>query len=629
MSFHEMRLSEPIVRAVSADGYETPTPIQAHAIPEALNGRDILGCAQTGTGKTCAFALPILHRLSENAPAEDSRPSGNRKNRRQGMRGRLPRALVLCPTRELANQIYESFNSYGRNLHLRHTVIFGGVSQGKQVTALRNGIDVLVATPGRLLDLINQGFVDLSQIEVLVLDEADRMLDMGFINDIRRVVSLVPENRQTLFFSATVSPEIRRLADSMLDDPARIETAPESTTAESITQNVYLVERKNKPALLEFLFNRGDMGRTLIFTRTKHGADKLTKILRRAKVKAEAIHGNKSQNARTKAMDAFRAGKIPVLVATDIASRGIDVDEITHVVNYDMPIDPETYVHRIGRTARAGASGVAVSFCDRDELSTLRSIERRTDARPEVATDAPDLTYPAPSPRQGGQSSSRHDAPRRGGGWKSKPLPRSGSGRNGGWKNRKSASNDGGNSGGWKSKPASKGSGGGGEWKPKNAKPAPEGRNADGWKSKPAKTGPRDGDGSGWKPKNKAKTGGGNSGEWKPKNANAGNGNNEGGWKPKSKPRTSGGSAGEWKPKNANSGGGGKSGGWTPKSRPSAGGTWKPKSKSASGSGNSNARGGKTGSSSRPWSGKKSSGGKGGHSRPSSGSSQGGRSRSR
>jgi ATP-dependent RNA helicase RhlE len=339
------------------------------------------------------------------------------------MRGRPPRALILCPTRELADQIHDSFVNYGRHLRLRHAVIYGGVGQGRQVTALRNGLDVLVATPGRLLDLINQGHVDLSAVETLVLDEADRMLDMGFINDIRRVVSLVPEDRQTLFFSATVSSEIRRLADSMLNDPARIETAPESTTAESITQHLYFVEKVSKPAMLTRLFERGDMGRTLIFTRTKHGADKLTRVLRKAKIKAEAIHGNKSQNARTRAMDAFRAGKIPVLVATDIASRGIDVDEITHVVNYDMPIEPESYVHRIGRTARAGASGIAVSFCSREELPLLRSVEKRTNARPEVQTDVPEFTFTAPAPSRGGSGNRRPDggpAPRKGGGWQKK-----------------------------------------------------------------------------------------------------------------------------------------------------------------------------------------------------------------
>ncbi|MCP4794638.1 MAG: DEAD/DEAH box helicase, partial [Phycisphaeraceae bacterium] len=400
MTFQDLGLSAPILRAVSEDGYETPTPIQAHAIPEALTGRDVLGCAQTGTGKTCAFALPILQRLEAGEPpmADRRGGGGNRRERRQGMRGRPPRALILCPTRELADQIHDSFVNYGRHLRLRHAVIYGGVGQGRQVTALRNGLDILVATPGRLLDLINQGHVDLSAVEVLVLDEADRMLDMGFINDIRRVVSLVPDDRQTLFFSATVSPDIRRLADSMLEDPARIETAPESTTAESITQHLYFVEKVNKPAMLTRLFERGDMGRTLVFTRTKHGADKLTRVLRKAKIKAEAIHGNKSQNARTRAMDAFRAGKVPVLVATDIASRGIDVDEITHVVNYDMPIEPESYVHRIGRTARAGASGIAVSFCSREELPLLRSVEKRTDARPEVQTDVPELTFTAPAP---------------------------------------------------------------------------------------------------------------------------------------------------------------------------------------------------------------------------------------
>lgn len=425
MTFQDLGLSAPILRAVSEDGYETPTPIQAHAIPEALTGRDVLGCAQTGTGKTCAFALPILQRLEAGEPpmADRRGGGGNRRERRQGMRGRPPRALILCPTRELADQIHDSFVNYGRHLRLRHAVIYGGVGQGRQVTALRNGLDILVATPGRLLDLINQGHVDLSGVEVLVLDEADRMLDMGFINDIRRVVSLVPDDRQTLFFSATVSPEIRKLADSMLEDPARIETAPESTTAESITQHLYFVEKVNKPAMLTKLFERGDMGRTLVFTRTKYGADKLTRVLRKAKVKAEAIHGNKSQNARTRAMDAFRAGKIPVLVATDIASRGIDVDEITHVVNYDMPIEPESYVHRIGRTARAGASGIAISFCSREELPLLRSVEKRTDAKPDVQTDYPELTFTAPAPAKGGSGNHRPGggpAPRKGGGWQRK-----------------------------------------------------------------------------------------------------------------------------------------------------------------------------------------------------------------
>lgn len=390
MSFHELRLAEPIVRAVTAQGYTTPTPIQTQAIPAAIEGRDVLGCAQTGTGKTCAFALPILQRL-----AGISEEHG--KQVRKGARGRAPRALVLCPTRELAMQIFESFTSYGRNLSLRHTVVFGGVSQGRQVRALRDGVDVLVATPGRLLDLINQGHINLGSIESLVLDEADRMLDMGFINDIRKVVKMLPPKRQTMFFSATVSREIRGLANSILTDPVCVETAPESTTVEAITQRVYMVERRNKSELLERLLNQDEVRRTLVFTRTKFGADKLVKNLRRARINADAIHGNKSQNARTRAMRGFKSGSTAVLVATDIASRGIDVDEITHVVNYDMPIDPETYVHRVGRTARAGASGVAVSLCDRDEIKTLRSIERRARIEIEVAKDISDLTFEAPA----------------------------------------------------------------------------------------------------------------------------------------------------------------------------------------------------------------------------------------
>ena len=390
MSFHELRLAEPIVRAVASQGYTTPTPIQARAIPEALAGRDVLGCAQTGTGKTCAFALPILQRLA-GISAERGQRAG------KGARGRPPRALVLCPTRELAMQIFESFIAYGRNLPLRHTVVFGGVSQGRQVRTLRDGVDVLVATPGRLLDLLNQGHINLRVIEVLVLDEADRMLDMGFINDIRKVVKMLPANRQTLLFSATVSGEIHRLAGALLRNPVRVETAPEATTVEAVAQRVYMVERKNKALLLERLLRQEDVGRTLVFTRTKHGADKLVKILRRSAINVEAIHGNKTQNARTRAMRGFKSGSTRVLVATDIASRGIDVDEITHVINYDMPIDPETYVHRVGRTARAGASGVAVSLCDRDELKVLRAIERRTRIALEVVNDIPDLTLRAPT----------------------------------------------------------------------------------------------------------------------------------------------------------------------------------------------------------------------------------------
>lgn len=407
MNFNELRLAEPIVRAVADKGYTTATPIQAQAIPVALQGGDVMGCAQTGTGKTCAFALPILHRLSENAPVDEPRSHSKHKKakyNRNGGHGRPPRALVLCPTRELAMQIYESFIAYGRNLHLRHSVVFGGVSQGKQVRELRAGVDVLIATPGRLLDLINQGHIDLSRVETLVLDEADRMLDMGFINDIRKVIDMMPDERQTLFFSATVSKEIRRLADAILFEPTTIETAPESSTAELIAQRVYTVERQNKPVLLERLLVEADVGRALVFTRTKHGADKLVKFLQHSGLNAEAIHGNKTQNARTRTMRRFKTGSTQVLVATDIASRGIDVDEITHVVNFDMPIDPETYVHRIGRTARAGASGIALSFCDYDEMGIYRAIERRTKLNIDVATDHSDLTFDAPPAGQRGSS---------------------------------------------------------------------------------------------------------------------------------------------------------------------------------------------------------------------------------
>jgi ATP-dependent RNA helicase RhlE len=392
------------------------------AIPEALTGRDVLGCAQTGTGKTGAFALPILHRLSASVTATATR---NGRPSRRGQAGRRPRTLVLCPTRELATQIHESFRAYGCHLPLRHTVVFGGVGQGQQVRDLRAGVDVLVATPGRLLDLMGQGLIDLSAIEVLVLDEADRMLDMGFIHDIRRVVDRLPARRQTLLFSATMPAEIRRLADSILCDPMFVQAAGVASTADTIAQSVYLVTRQNKPVLLERLLRQEPMTRTLIFTRTKYGADKLVKVLRRSGVHAGAIHGNKSQNARTRALDGFKSGAVPVLVATDIASRGIDVDEVTHVVNFDIPNVPETYVHRIGRTARAGASGIAWSFCDHEELADLRSIERLTGTRLEVATDESDLLYDAPATHR----SNGHQAP---------------AGRNGGSSGRRRQSRSGG-----------------------------------------------------------------------------------------------------------------------------------------------------------------------------------------
>ncbi len=385
MTFQELRLAEPIVRAVAAKGYSNPTPIQSKAIPVIIEGQDVLGCAQTGTGKTCAFALPILHRLSAS--------------KGRGGKSRSPRALVLCPTRELAMQIFESFIGYGQNLKLRHAVVFGGVSQGKQVRSLRAGVDVLVATPGRLLDLINQGHIDLSQIETLVLDEADRMLDMGFIHDIRKVIDMIPEDRQTLFFSATVSRDIHRLSNAILHEPVVLETAPESTTAKAIEQRVYMVDRADKSLLLERILHSGDVGRVLVFSKTKHGADKLVKVLNRSEIDAEALHGDKSQNARTRTMRRFKTGATKVLVATDIASRGIDVDDITHVINYDMPIDPETYVHRIGRTARAGSKGIAISMCDHSEQGILYAIEKRTREQIEVGQDNQDITF-TPRPRQ-------------------------------------------------------------------------------------------------------------------------------------------------------------------------------------------------------------------------------------
>ena len=420
MNFTELRLAEPIVRAVTDRGYSTPTPIQAQAIPVALDGRDILGCAQTGTGKTCAFALPILHRLSDTK-------AGRGKGRGNG-HSRAPRALILCPTRELAMQIFDSFVGYGKHLRLRHAVVFGGVSQGKQVRELRAGIDVLVATPGRLLDLINQGHIDLSKIETLVLDEADRMLDMGFITDIRKVVDMVPPEGQTLFFSATVSREIRKLADSILDEPVSIETAPESTTVDAIAQRVYFVDRADKAELLHRLLSDKDVRRSLVFTRTKYGADKLVKLLRRSNMDAEAIHGDKTQNARTRAMRRFKSGSTKILVATDIASRGIDVDEITHVVNFDMPIDPETYVHRIGRTARAGATGIALSLCDMGEMGIYRTIERRTGAFIEVAEDHEDLIFDAPPPPRRSRSNTS-SGPRSGSRYGSRSGSSRGNGR--------------------------------------------------------------------------------------------------------------------------------------------------------------------------------------------------------
>ncbi len=362
MEFVSLRLSQPLLQAVTAAGYTLATPIQAQAIPPILEGKDLLGCAQTGTGKTAAFALPILDRLAATPPA----------------RPRKTRALVLCPTRELALQIVDSFRTYGKHQSLQTAAVFGGVGQGPQVTALRGGADIIVATPGRLLDLMEQGHADLRHVEVLVLDEADRMLDMGFIHDLRRIVASVPAQRQTLLFSATMPADIRHLAASFLKDPVHVHVAPASATADRVTQSVYHVERGQKPALLAHLAEELGMHRAIVFTRTKHGADRVVRQLYQRGIQSEAIHGDKTQGRRQRALESFRNGRTRILVATDIASRGIDVDDVTHVVNFDIPHEPEAYVHRIGRTARAGASGVAVSFVSSEEVGLMRAIERLT-----------------------------------------------------------------------------------------------------------------------------------------------------------------------------------------------------------------------------------------------------------
>ena len=359
-SFSGLGIAEPIRRALSAENYTTPTPIQTQAIPLLLAGRDLLGIAQTGTGKTAAFVLPILQRLTAE-PVHGPRAL---------------RALILAPTRELALQIGERVQAYGRHLGLRHTVILGGVGQGPQVKALTAGVDILIATPGRLLDLLNQRHVRLDKVSHLVLDEADRMLDMGFIRDVRRIVALLPKTRQSLLFSATMPADVARLAGEMLRDPARVEVTPKTIMVERIEQKVYMVETAAKRGLLTYLLADPGLKRVLVFTRTKHGANRVAEHLAKAGVSADAIHGNKSQGARVRALEGFREGKVRVLVATDIAARGIDVDGITHVVNFDLPNIPESYVHRIGRTARAGAGGAAISFCDGSEREFLRDIEK-------------------------------------------------------------------------------------------------------------------------------------------------------------------------------------------------------------------------------------------------------------
>jgi len=363
MRFQELPLLKSLLDAVEQEGYEQPTPIQEQAIPPVLKGRDVLGCAQTGTGKTAAFALPILHHLVSNPP-------------RPERRGRI-RVLVLTPTRELAAQVGESFETYGRRTRVRTVTIFGGVSQVPQEQALRRGPQVLVATPGRLLDLVNQRIVSLAHVEVFVLDEADRMLDMGFIHDIRRVVALLPQNRQSLFFSATMPDDIRALADTILrENPVFVAVARPASTVELIDQQLCFVEKQEKVNLLVHFLKQASVHRALVFTRTKYGADKVVRKLKKAGIFGQAIHGNKSQGARTRALAAFKSGENPVLVATDIAARGIDVEDISHVFNFDLPNEAETYVHRIGRTGRAGTQGIAIAFCAEDERAYLRDIEK-------------------------------------------------------------------------------------------------------------------------------------------------------------------------------------------------------------------------------------------------------------
>jgi ATP-dependent RNA helicase RhlE len=362
-TFSDLGLIEPLLRALTAEGYEVPTPIQARAIPALLTGRDMLGIAQTGTGKTAAFALPLLQRLAAN---------------RIKVQPRCPRALILAPTRELAMQIHEGFGTYGKHLGFKRAVVFGGVGQGQQVANMNAGVDILVATPGRLLDLMEQRYVNLQHVEFFVLDEADRMLDMGFIRDVKQILSRMNKTRQTLLFSATMPGEITELATGMLKDYERIEVTPPATTVERIDQRVMFVAREDKRKLLTEMLNDKSIVRALVFTRTKHAANRVAEHLVKAGIAADAIHGNKSQNARQRSLEMFKSGKARVLVATDIAARGIDVDGISHVINFELPAEPESYMHRIGRTARAGTTGIAIAFCDAEETGDLRAIERAT-----------------------------------------------------------------------------------------------------------------------------------------------------------------------------------------------------------------------------------------------------------
>jgi ATP-dependent RNA helicase RhlE len=412
MAFSKLRLAAPLLRALAEEGYEVPTPIQAKAIPPALEGRDVLGCAQTGTGKTAAFTLPLIQRLTQAGELGVDAAHAPKRARQAGR----PHALVLAPTRELAVQIAESISVYGRHAGCRTAVIFGGVGQNPQVQALKAGVDIVVATPGRLLDLIQQRHCSLADVHILVLDEADRMLDMGFIKPIRQIASMVSQKRQTMLFSATMPKEIRHLADALLKDPVSVEVTPVASAAPKIEQCVIHVSRELKQSLLERLLEGDDMESVVVFTRTKHGADRVMKRLLRAKVDAAAIHGNKNQNQRQRALDAFKAGKIRVLVATDVAARGIDVDDVTHVINYDIPVEPESYVHRIGRTGRAGATGIAIAFCEPAERGALKQIEKLIGKAVPVKAAPQDLAVLSQlEPASAGSGRREHPAGARGG----------------------------------------------------------------------------------------------------------------------------------------------------------------------------------------------------------------------
>ena len=397
MHFESLNIIEPILRSIKEEGYTIPTPIQEQAIPIILGGIDLIGCAQTGTGKTCAFAVPILQLLSSNKSFDKKRKI---------------RSLIVTPTRELAIQIEESFKAYGRHTGLTCTVVFGGVNQNPQTSALRFGVDILVATPGRLLDLMNQGFISLKDIEIFVLDEADRMLDMGFIHDVKRIIAALPHKRQSLFFSATMPPEIVKLAGSIVYKPVKVEVTPSASTVDIVNQFVYFIDKGNKNALLVELLNDKNIKTALVFTRTKFGADKVVKVLKKRNISAEAIHGNKAQNARQRALSNFKSQATRVLVATDIAARGIDVDDLEYVINYEIPNISETYVHRIGRTGRAGANGTAISFCDAEEKAYLWDIERLIAKQLKVIDDHPYPLIDHNPVKASGQQRGNHNRPR-------------------------------------------------------------------------------------------------------------------------------------------------------------------------------------------------------------------------